>query len=89
MPHTVHRAGETGERLVDRLDALEARGVRGQIGEPLAVETVGGANLELAERVECLAFWEENAALMTNYRRTLYGLVRRELEGAVDADVAD
>ena len=38
-----------------------------------------GTDREDAERAECLAFWEENAELITDYRRLLYRLVREQL----------
>ncbi len=41
-----------------------------------------GTDREAGERVECLAFWEENAELITDYRRLLYKLVREQLEAA-------
>jgi hypothetical protein len=39
-----------------------------------------GTEREERERIDCLAFWEENAEDMSDLRRTLLGLVRRELQ---------
>ncbi len=38
-----------------------------------------GTEGEVEERVAALAFWEENAEIMTEFRRTLYRLVREGL----------
>ena len=42
-----------------------------------------GTGREAAERIDALAFWEENAAIMTGFRRTLYRIVR---EGLADRE---
>lgn len=38
-----------------------------------------GTEREVEERIAALAFWEENAEIMTEFRRTLYRLVREGL----------
>jgi hypothetical protein len=38
-----------------------------------------GTDREDAERAECLAFWEDNAEIMTEFRKKLYRLVRAQL----------
>lgn len=38
-----------------------------------------GTEREVDERIAALAFWEENAEIMTEFRRTLYRLVREGL----------
>lgn len=38
-----------------------------------------GTDGEVGERIAALAFWEENAEIMTDFRRTLYRLVREAL----------
>jgi len=46
------------------------------------VEELGvGTDREPAERVECLAFWADNAEGITDYRRTLYGVAAGLLAG--------
>ncbi len=42
-------------------------------------ELGAGTDREAAERRECLAFWEENAELMTPWRLRLYREVRQSL----------
>ena len=39
-----------------------------------------GGESELDERIDALEFWAENATLMSELRRTLYGLVGAQLE---------
>ena len=39
-----------------------------------------GTQRELAERIECLAFWEDNADMLSRFRKTLFGVVREQLE---------
>jgi hypothetical protein len=39
-----------------------------------------GGDTELDERIDALEFWTENDALMSELRRTLYGLVGAQLE---------
>jgi len=39
-----------------------------------------GTERENQERIESLTFWAENAEIMTDFRRTLYRLVREALE---------
>jgi len=43
-------------------------------------EMAAGTPREAAERAECLAFWEENAELTSDFRRRLYREVRKALE---------
>ncbi len=38
-----------------------------------------GTEREVEERIEALTFWEENASIMTEFRRTLYRIVREGL----------
>ena len=39
-----------------------------------------GTPRELVERIECLAFWEDNAEITTDLRKSLCRLVREDLE---------
>ncbi len=41
-----------------------------------------GTEREVEERIDALAFWEENATIMTEFRRTLYRMVREGLASA-------
>jgi len=42
-------------------------------------EMAAGSPREAAERAECLAFWEENAEITSDFRKRLYREVRRVL----------
>jgi HEAT repeat protein len=44
-------------------------------------ELAVGTDREVAERIECLEFWEENAEDMSDLRKTLCRLVREGLRG--------
>jgi len=45
----------------------------------LLADLGAGTSREPVERAECLSFWEDNAELMTDYRRRLYRAVREGL----------
>ncbi len=43
-----------------------------------------GTKRELSERIECLAFWEDNADMLSQFRKTLFSVVREQLEKALN-----
>ncbi len=78
LPSAVEQAWALAPEL-----AIEHLGLLGQ-HNPRRVEVMladlgAGTPREPAERAECLAFWEDNADGITDYRRRLYRAVREML----------
>ena len=48
-----------------------------------------GTDREAAERIDALAFWEENAEGITDLRRSLYRLVRSALGSSTASNSPD
>ncbi len=88
LPSAVEQAWSLAPELAgEHLGLL--RGYREERYQELVRELGIGTDRELRERIECLEFWEENAELMSDLRRTLYRLVRQRLEELVAGPASD
>lgn len=84
LPSAVEQAFSLAPDLADQHLALLRQHSESRFRDFLRLLGVGTAR-ESAERIACLAFWEDNADLVTDLRKTLFRLVREELEASARA----
>ena len=88
LPSAVEQAWSLAPELAgEHLGLL--RGYREERYQELLRQLGIGTDRELRERIECLEFWEENAELMSDLRRTLYRLVREQLQALAGQPTGD